>query len=329
MGEGDIPSIQDVTKAGEMVTGAIEAINRLFPGIAIGSRSRAESRATERMLRDVEKIGELCRKMDLSDDLTRSFIDSARRRHIKAENLSTVAEMAYPMISEGADAPKVDGEWANRFRRHAERVTDDEVRRVWAQILAGEINSPGSFSKHALTVLSEMGGDEVRSFSKVCSLCAGGRNVGGSPKPLMPCIFLDESCTSYCDGALSYSEVSELVALGLLDRSSRIFGPGSFFALCVGEHTLVPCEPLSSRLHLGSVTFTKSGEELSTLCDIGTYPNLVARLSGQFEKMGVRFFDFYGPTKIDSVPRYLLDLINDSESRDALGLDRLDELERW
>lgn len=325
MSEGDIPSIQDVTKAGEMVTGAIEAINRLFPGIAIGSRSRAESRATERMIRDIEKINGVCRGMDLSDDLTNSLLNDVRRRHFKAENLSSIAETASFMISGDADASEVDGEWADRFRRHAERVTDDEVRRVWAQILAGEINAPGSFSKHTLTVLSEMGRDEVRSFSKVCSLCAGGKNVGGSPKPLMPCIYLDKSGTTYCDGVLSYSEVSELVALGLLDRSSQIFGPNDFFALCVGEHTLFPREPLSNRLLLGDVVFTKSGEELSTLCDVGTYPNLAARLTNQFEKMGVRLFDFCGPIRIDSMPRYLLDLIKDPESRDALGLDRLDE----
>lgn len=240
----------------------------------------------------------------------------------QADNLLAVLNAVADSARDWSDPSSIPPASRDKILLGALDADDEDVRAMWEGVILGEMESPGRFSKRALSILSVIGSDEGKSFAKVCSLCAGGKNDNGSPKPLIPCIYLDPSGTSYCDGAISFSEISELVDLGLLVRdSSRYCGQGAFFCLCVGDHTLFPSEKLTKEIRIGNVTFTRAGEELSTLCEIGTYPNLCRRLVDKFSADGVELVDICGRTSISLYPKYLLDLIKDPEARRELGLD--------
>ena len=47
---------------------------------------------------------------------------------------------------------EVDQDWLNHFGDYSERASSDNVRTLWASVLAGEIRKPGSFSLSTLRV---------------------------------------------------------------------------------------------------------------------------------------------------------------------------------
>ena len=244
----------------------------------------------------------------------------------QADNLLAVLNAAAGSVQDGSDPSSIPQAARDKILVGALEADDEDVRTMWESVILGEMDSPGRFSKRTLSILSIIGSDEGKSFAKVCSLCAGGRNDDGSPKPLIPCIYIDQSGTSYCDGAISFSEISELADLGLLVRgSAKHYGQGTYFSLCVGNHTLFPSERLAKEISIGNVTFTRAGEELSTLCEVGTYPNLSRRLINKFSADGITLVDLYGNVPVSRCPKYLLDLIRDPEARKMLGLDYLSD----
>lgn len=87
----------------------------------------------------------------------------------KASNIAgTLSEAAKVVPADKAvSAEPVDQDWALHFFDYASYASDDEVRAIWARILAGEISKPGSCSIRTMTTLSQLSRDEARTFEKV------------------------------------------------------------------------------------------------------------------------------------------------------------------
>lgn len=62
---------------------------------------------------------------------------------------------------------KISEGWFSRVLRDAEDVSDEEVRDLYARILAGEIARPGTFSLRTLSVLRDLDRDTARIFETV------------------------------------------------------------------------------------------------------------------------------------------------------------------
>ena len=58
-----------------------------------------------------------------------------------------------------------DHDWTARFFNEVQDVSSDDMRTIWAKILAGEVGSPGSTSARTLTILKNLD-----SKSAVCSI---------------------------------------------------------------------------------------------------------------------------------------------------------------
>ena len=51
---------------------------------------------------------------------------------------------------------KVDTDWATRFINIAQDISDEDMKRLWAQILSGEVEKPRSYSLRTLECLKNM-----------------------------------------------------------------------------------------------------------------------------------------------------------------------------
>lgn len=78
-------------------------------------------------------------------------------------NYKAVVEEAADLISENAelysqipDTAAIDNDWMNRFKMSAEAASSEQLRNLWARILAGESRQPGSFSASALRFVAEL-----------------------------------------------------------------------------------------------------------------------------------------------------------------------------
>ena len=71
-----------------------------------------------------------------------------------------------------SDAP-VDPDWFARWRTNTEDIHDDEMRRLWARILAGETKQPQSFSLHTLDFMRRLSREDAALIEKVAPFTCG------------------------------------------------------------------------------------------------------------------------------------------------------------
>lgn len=72
-------------------------------------------------------------------------------------------------VKEVGEQP-VDDDWTARFFGHVQDVTNADMRRIWAKILAGEIVAPNSFSLRTLEILRNLSPDEAARFQKLADV---------------------------------------------------------------------------------------------------------------------------------------------------------------
>lgn len=87
------------------------------------------------------------------------------------ESIENTIIKAIPELNEDADPNAIDDDWIIKFFDKCRLVTDDKLQDLWASMLAGKANRPGSFSSKALTTFADMDHNTVKLFNTFCSLC--------------------------------------------------------------------------------------------------------------------------------------------------------------
>ena len=62
---------------------------------------------------------------------------------------------------------KVEADWLAKWRTGAEDVSHEDIQGLWARLLAGEVNQPGSYSLHTLDFLSRMSSFDAKLIERV------------------------------------------------------------------------------------------------------------------------------------------------------------------
>lgn len=83
-------------------------------------------------------------------------------------NLQQIVNQAKTQFTEGEQvSPEpVNKDWQNRFFSIAEDISDEEMQKLWANILAGEVKRPKSFSLRTLDVLRNLSKEEAELFTQ-------------------------------------------------------------------------------------------------------------------------------------------------------------------
>lgn len=71
----------------------------------------------------------------------------------------------------------VESDWVNRWQDHAKNTTNEELRRLWARALAGEVKSPGSYSLRTLEFIKNLSQEEALAISKLGAFAISGTIV--------------------------------------------------------------------------------------------------------------------------------------------------------
>ena len=61
-------------------------------------------------------------------------------------NMEDITQKAIPRLTDNAEPEKIEDDWITNFYDKNRIVSDDQMQDLWAKILAGEANNPGSFS---------------------------------------------------------------------------------------------------------------------------------------------------------------------------------------
>lgn len=281
------PEVKDTLLSG--VGKLIESLAKSFPGISIASEARGKAEANQVMLDEMERMrGRLIQQgydQNTINGLCMHYVNECS----KSSNLAECLTIAQSELGHDYDASKIDHSWFLRWSDGASEQSDDEMRFIWGKVLSGELEQPGSYSKRTLSILSDMSAHDALLFQKMCSLCAKCVDGAGEYVGVIPCVFLDHDGASYCDGAISYSEISHLASLELVVLSSNVaLGTEDFLEIDGTRYTVE--KGAKDRVYFSDVTLTIYGDELSRLseAEVGSHPDLLKFFELQAKKHGGR-----------------------------------------
>lgn len=90
------------------------------------------------------------------------FQEQKRQGNIAATVAEAAAELGDKTVNERAP----DHDWTARFFGYVQDVSSADIRRIWAKILAGEVQCPGSVSLRTLSILRNMSRREAELFTE-------------------------------------------------------------------------------------------------------------------------------------------------------------------
>ena len=208
----------------------------------------------------------------------------------KQERLEFIYGKTFPLLEPDADPSKVDDDFIVYHSEHARLVSDDEMQRLWAKVLAGEVNKPGSFSKRTLEFLSTLEKDEAHLFTRLCSFVVSDL---GLPTP----VILNHDASIYVQLGINYNSLSHLESIGLI-RFHRLTGwhrgfSGQdvlldYFGDVRSFKILTPDQTNRYILRYGKAEFTQTGEQLSRIAGAESIPGFWAYTQSIWQEQGVR-----------------------------------------
>lgn len=106
-------------------------------------------------------------RLDITpQDITQSFEFQGRKR---LANARTVLEAAADELGDKeVDDHEPDLDWTARFFDHVQDVSSEDMQKIWAKILAGEVESPGRTSLRTLDTLRNMTRRDAEMFRDIC-----------------------------------------------------------------------------------------------------------------------------------------------------------------
>ena len=91
---------------------------------------------------------------------------------------SIVRQAALELGDKEVQDHEVDHDWTARFFNDVQDVSSQDMQVLWARILAGEVERPGSTSLRTLRILKDMNRNIARIFSWFCALCVYSEGTG-------------------------------------------------------------------------------------------------------------------------------------------------------
>ena len=227
---------------------------------------------------------------------------------------SVVAQAAQELGDREVQDHEVDHDWTARFFNDVQDVSSEEMQRLWAKILAGEVERPGSTSFRTMNILRGLDGGTAAVFRTLCSarmmpqigLGQGGFARAGNEFVLS----LDGRAAnnSLEEYGLSYIALNRLNEHGLiapaydselhhevldsgLGRSPRWTSMAHGFQ--GRSWVLVPIDELQGdqALSLRVILLTNSGMELAKVVDIEAMPKYQGAVADFYEKKGFRMLE--------------------------------------
>ena len=150
-----------------------------------------------------------------------------------------------------------DPDWTARFFDYAQDVSSEDMQKIWARLLAGEVESPGRTSLRTLDTLRNMTKRDAVLFKGLCDFVLNHDFV-----------FYDNSLKSY--SALEYSSLLHLEDCGLLNTGPNLikqftWGGANEIVLRYQQEFIVITREANSeeRLEVPDKLLTTAGRELS------------------------------------------------------------------
>jgi len=216
---------------------------------------------------------------DLHRRAMRRFVEEEASRQ---DNMEEITKKALPQLESESDPSMIEDDWITNFFEKSRNISDNDMQDLWARILAGEANLPGSYSRRTVNFLDDLDKRDAKLFF---TLCRFGWLIGD----FTPLIF-DAHAQIYNDKGLTFDTLTHLDSIGLVQYNnfsgfSRRDLPKtvqvSYFARSL---TLTTGNEKDNRLSIGKVLLTQTGKELALVFQASAVEGFVDYVKEKWRK---------------------------------------------
>ena len=214
----------------------------------------------------------------------------ANRLASNALNTASMIDPDLDWTKEDVDA--LDAEFLHRWALEASNVSDETLQMLWAKLLEGELNSPGSVSNDTMSIARDMNKARAEEFRLLCS--AALYNWEGIPSIVIG--LGNPGGNSLQPYGLSYNVLMKLAHHRLIvnDMSSyRTISGGSLGPIYPVKHQGMsyvlrasPQHDAASGLRISGILFTPAGEELARVVEHIPMPEYTQAMIEDLKKAG-------------------------------------------
>ncbi len=231
-----------------------DAMGGIFPPFQIKRIARAEAEA------EIIRAQGQIEVSDLQRRAMRRFLAEESK---KQGNIETITSKALPQLEDKARPSDVDDDWIANFFDKCRIVSDDEMQQIWAKVLAGEANSPGTYSKRTVNFLGSLDKQDAILFTKLCGF---GWQIGD-----VAILIYDTNDAIYTAAGINFADLSHLDDIGLISfeyltgfKRKGFSKRASFFYY--GEPVNIEFQKdVGNELDTGKVLLTKIGRQLAPI----------------------------------------------------------------
>lgn len=178
-----------------------------------------------------------------------------QERKRQANITSVIREAATNLGDKDVPDHAPDPDWVARFFNCVQDISSEDMKKIWATILSGEIENPGRTSLRTLDILKNMTAKDAQMFESMCNFVTN------------DFIFYPDQYQNH--HVLSYNRVIHLQDSGLLNAQ-----PFLYTELTFGEHShiiSIECKNLilqviskdgQKKVGIPAIILTSSGKEL-------------------------------------------------------------------
>ena len=225
--------------------------------------------------------------IDIAETVSQRIQFQEEKRH---RNIGSVVGQTAELLGD-KEVPdqEPDHDWTARFFNYIQDVSSEEMQSLWAKVLAGEIERPGSVSIRGLSILRNLDHATANLFQKLCSCCVafepGGESIADAR---VPSLGGNAGANSLQQFGLGFDALNVLNEHGLIISD---YNSGYDLKLSIGFDTgnaiiripfrfqgrlwiLMPSGPrtMSDEYRLSGVALSQAGKELSRIVECNPMP---------------------------------------------------------
>ena len=187
------------------------------------------------------------------------FQEKKRQANIASVVRKAAAEIGDKEVPDGEPDP----DWTARFFARVQDVSSENLQRMWARILAGEVETPGRTSLHTLSILENMSHRDAIEFSNESEYRISDFIIKR---------YRDNVCTYSADSCfLRFQEIGLIYPIMSASKNLRLNNHGKLWLEHNGVMLVVSGASnmnLSDlRFPIDTIILTKSGNEIANFCD--------------------------------------------------------------
>lgn len=278
-------SLKDIGKLSEPATALIEKVSGALEGAArpwqIKRVARAEAEA------EVEAALIRARgRTELSELERRTFNRFWAEQVSQQENIEAVTKKAIPSLEPEAKSEAIEDDWVVNFFDKARLVSNEEMQQIWARLLAGEANRPGSFSRRTVNLVASLDRREALYFQ---TLMRFAWNL--NPDDFSPLIY-NPSAPIYREAGLDFNIYTHLDRIGLItflthDQYAQKGVNERGTAFYKGVPIDLEVQRVPREFPVGHVKLSLAGQELASIAVAPPVPGFLDYVLAGWQKAGI------------------------------------------